>query len=91
MGNIEIKTAIVKTDIPTFLLSPLLQKNKKDVEISEQYILKHNISHQLIDKFKQNLRNIDWSNIKNLQNVNDAYGKFLFSCTINGFQKSKVN
>ena len=38
-------------------------KNKIDVEITEQYIYKRNISDQLIDKFKQNFK--------------DTYSKFL--------------
>ena len=77
MDNIEIKTAIVKTDISDHFPIIFATKNKIDAEITEQYIFKRNISDQSIDKFKQKLRNIDWNNIKILQNVNDAYSKFL--------------
>ena len=77
MGNIEIKTAIVKTDISDHFPIIFVTKNKIDAEIPEKYIFKRNISDQSIDKFKQKLRNIDWNNIKILQNVNDAYIKFL--------------
>ena len=45
--------------------------------LSEQYIFRRNVSNQSIDKFKQKLRDIDWNNTKTLQNVNDAYIKFL--------------
>ena len=50
MGNIEIKTAIVKTDILDH--SPIIfgTKNKIDNEITEQYIFKRNISDQSINK-----------------------------------------
>ena len=77
MDNIEIKTAIVKTDISDHFPIIFATKNKIDAEITEQYIFKRNISDQSIDKFKQKLRNIDWNNIKILRNVNDAYSKFL--------------
>ena len=76
-GNIEIKTAIVKTDISYHFPIIFATKNKIDVENTEQYIFKRNISDQSIGKFKQKLRNIDWNNIKILRNVNAAYGKFL--------------
>ena len=76
MGNIEIKTAIVKTGICNHFPIIFATKNKIDAEITEQYIFKHNISDQSIGKFEQKLRNIDWNNIKILRNVNDAYSKF---------------
>ena len=59
MGNIEIKTAIVKIDISDHFPMIFATKNKIDAEITEQYIFKRNISHQSIGKFKQKLRNID--------------------------------
>ena len=77
MDNIEIKTAIVKTDISDHFPAIFATKNKIGAEITEQYIFKRNISDQSIGKFKQKLRNIDWNNIKILRNVNDAYSKFL--------------
>ena len=77
MGNIEIKTAIVKTDISDHFLIIFATKNKIDAETTEQYIFKSNISDQSTGKFKQKLRNIDWNNIKILRNVKDAYSKFL--------------
>ena len=49
------------------------KKKKNDAEILEQCFFKDNISDQSIDQFKRKLRNIDWNNIKTLQNVNDAY------------------
>ena len=61
----------------TIFLSFFATKKKIDTEITEQYIFKRNISDQSIDKFKQKLCNIDWNNIKILQNVDDAYGKFI--------------
>ena len=77
MDNIEIKTDILKTDISEHFPIIFATKNKIDTKITEQYIFKFNISGQSIDKFNQKLRNIDWNNIKILQNVNDAYSKFL--------------
>ena len=77
MGNIGIKTAMVKADISDHFLIIFATKNKIDADIREQYIFKPNISDQLIGKFKQKLRNTDWNNIKILRNVNDAYSKFL--------------
>ena len=77
MGNIEIKTAIVKTDISDHFSIIFATKNKIGAEITESYIFKRNISDQSIGKFNQKLRNIDWNNIKILRNVNDAYSKFL--------------
>ena len=77
IDNIEIKTAIVKTVISAHFPIISTAKTKIDTEIPEQYIFKCNISDQSIDKFKQKVRNIDWSNINILQNVNDAYSKFL--------------
>ena len=77
MDNIEIKTAIVKTDISDHFPIIFPTKTKIDTEITEQYIFKGNISDQSIDNFKQKLCNIDWNNIKILRNVNDAYSKFL--------------
>ena len=44
MSNIEIKTAIVKTDILDHFPIIFATKNKIDAEIIEQYIFKHNIS-----------------------------------------------
>ena len=93
MDNIKIKT-IVKTDIPDHFTIFFTTKNKIDAESPEQYIFKRNISDQSIDKFNQNLRNIDWNNVKILQNVNDAYSKFceiFVPCTMNVFQKSKLS
>ena len=72
MDNIEIKTAIVKTDITDHFPIIFATKNKIDPEISEQYIFKRNISDLSIDNFKKKLRNIGWKNIKILQNVNDC-------------------
>ena len=43
MGNIEIKTAIVKTDISDHFPTIFATKNKTDAEITEQYIFKRNI------------------------------------------------
>ena len=77
MDSITIKTAIVKTDISDHFPIIFPTKTKIDTEITEQYIFKRNISDQSIDKFKQKLCNIDWNNIKILQNVDDAYGKFI--------------
>ena len=68
-------------------------KSKIDAEIPEQCIFKHNISDQSINKFKQKLCNIDWNNINILQNVNDAYSKFLelfLSLYIECFPKIEV-
>ena len=76
IDNIEIKTAIVKTDISDHFPIIFATKSKTGAEIPEQYIFKPNVSDQPINKFKQKLRNIDWNNIKILQNVNDAYSKF---------------
>ena len=53
MGNIEIKTAIVKTDILDHFPIIFATKNKIDTESTEQYIFKRNISDQSIRKFKQ--------------------------------------
>ena len=61
MDNIEIKTAIVKTDISDHFFIIFATKRKIDTEITEQYIFKHNISGQSINKFKQKLCNIDWN------------------------------
>ena len=77
MGNIEIKAAIVKTDILDHFPIIFSGKNKIDAEITDQYIFKRNTLDQSIGKFKQKLRHIDWNNIKILRNVNDAYSKFL--------------
>ena len=76
MDNIEIKTAIVKTDISDHFPIIFARKNKIDAEITEQYIFKRNVSGKSIDKFKQKLRNIDWNDAKILRNVNDAYSIF---------------
>ena len=59
MDNIEIKTAIVKTDTSDHFPIIFATKNKIDSEITEQCIFKRNISDQSIGKFKQKLRNID--------------------------------
>ena len=76
MNNIEIKTAIVKTDFWPFSYH-LCYKKENRRWISEQCIFKSNILDQSINKFKQKLSNIDWNNIKILQNPNDAHSKFL--------------
>ena len=52
MDNIDIKTAIVKTDISDHSPITFATKNKIDIEITEQYIFKRNISNQSIDKSK---------------------------------------
>ena len=52
MGNIGIKTAMVKADISNHFLIIFATKNKIDADIREQYIFKSNISDQLIGKFK---------------------------------------
>ena len=44
MDNIEIKTAIVKTDITDYFSIIFATKNKIDTEIIEQYIFKRNTS-----------------------------------------------
>ena len=83
----------MKTDISNHFPAIFATKNKIGSENSEQYIFKRNISDQSIDKFKQKLSNINWSNIKLLQNVNDAYSKFLeFFLSLNNecFPKIKV-
>ena len=93
MDNIETNTAIVKTYTSDHFPIIFATKNKIDAEITGQYIFKSNISDQSIDEFKQKLRNIDWNNIKILQNVNDAYSKFLkifLSLCNECFQKIKV-
>ena len=77
MDNIEIKAAIVKTYITDHFPIIFATKSKIDADNSEQYIFKCNISDLSINKLKQILRNIDWNNIKILQNINDAYSKFL--------------
>ena len=56
IDNIEIKTAIVKTDISDHFPIIFATKNKIDAEITEQYIFKRNILDQVIDKFKQKYR-----------------------------------
>ena len=61
---IEIKTAIVITDIPNHFPIIFATKNKIDAEIPEQHIFIRNISDQSIDKFKQKLCIIDSNNIK---------------------------
>ena len=53
MGSIEIKAAIVKTDILDHFPIIFATKNKIDAEITEQYIFKRNTSDQSIGKFKQ--------------------------------------
>ena len=53
MGNMEIKTAFVKTDIPDHFPMTFATKNKIDAEITEQYVFKCNISDQSIDKFNR--------------------------------------
>ena len=93
MDNIETNTAIVKTYTSDHFPIIFATKNKIDAEITGKYIFKSNISDQSIDEFKQKLRNIDWNNIKILQNVNDAYSKFLkifLSLYNECFQKIKV-
>ena len=77
MDNIEIKAAVVKTYIADHFPIIFATKSKIDADNSEQYIFKCNISDLSINKLKQILRNIDWNNIKILQNINDAYCKFL--------------
>ena len=77
MDNIEIKAAVVKTYIADHFPIIFATKSKIDADNSEQHIFKCNISDLSINKLKQKLRNIDWNNIKILQNVNDAYSKFL--------------
>ena len=64
MDNIEIKTAIVITDIPNHFPIIFATKNKIEAEIREQHIFIRNISDQSIDKFKQKLCIIDSNNIK---------------------------
>ena len=82
MDNIEIKTAIVKTDISDHFPIIFATKNKIDAEITEQYIFKRKIPDLSIDKFKQKLRNIDWNNIKILRNVSDAYINLLLRIVV---------
>ena len=59
MDNIELKTAVVMTDISDHVPIIFATKNKVDAETPEKYIFKRNISDQTIDKFKQKLCNID--------------------------------
>ena len=49
MGNIEIKTDILKRDFLCHFSIIFATKNKVEVEITEQYIFKRNISDQSID------------------------------------------
>ena len=77
MDNIKSKTAIVNTYISDRFPIIFATKNKIDLENSEQYIFKSNISDQSIEKFKQKLRDVDWNNMKILQNFDDAYSKSL--------------
>ena len=51
MDNIQVKTAIVKTDMSDHFSIIFATKNNIDAEITGQYIFKR-ISGQSIDKFK---------------------------------------
>ena len=74
MDNIEIKTAIVKTDISDHFAIIFATKNIIDVKIIEQYIFKRNISDQSIDKFKHFIFLENYSQIKrNVKRVSPAY------------------
>lgn len=63
MGNTETNVAIMKTYISNYFPTIFITK-KQNRQIPQQYILKRNISDQLIDKCKQKLGYIDWNNIK---------------------------
>ena len=52
MDNIEIKSAILKTDISDHFPIIFATKNKTDAEIQEQYISKRNTSDESIDEIK---------------------------------------
>ena len=74
MDNIEIKTAIVKTDISDHFAIISATKNIIDVKIIEQYIFKRNISDQSIDKFKHFIFLENYSQIKkNVKRVSTVY------------------
>ena len=64
-------------DILSFEIRSSSSSSSLVLVLSEQYIFRRNVSNQSIDKFKQKLRDIDWNNTKTLQNINDAYIKFL--------------
>ena len=49
IDNIEINTVIVKTDISDNFPIIFATKDKRDAEVTEQYIFKRNISDQSID------------------------------------------
>ena len=57
MENIEIKTAVVKTDILHIII--FATKNNMNAEILGQNIFKCNISDKSINKFRQKLHDID--------------------------------
>ena len=90
IGNIEIKTAIVKTDISDHFLIIVATKNKIDTGILGQYIFKRNISDQSIDKLKQNYA-ISIETISKFYKMSMMcvvnFLKFFFPFTINAFQK----
>ena len=72
MDNIEIKAL----DISNHFTIIVTTKNKIDAEILDQYIFECNISDQSINLSK-NYAISNWNNIEILQNVKDAYSKFL--------------
>ena len=92
MGNIEIKTAIVKTDISDHFPIIFATKNEIDAEIIQQCIFKRNISDQSIEKIKQELR-ISTGTILRFYEMSVMrivnFSKFFFPCAMNAFQKSK--
>ena len=55
MDNIEMKTAIVKTNISNRFSIIFATKIKIDAENLEQYIFKYNFSDLSIDKFKHKI------------------------------------
>ena len=92
MGNIEIKAAIVKTDISDHFPIIFATKNKIDAEITEQYIFKRNTSDQSIGKLSKNYAIsietiLRFYGMSMMRIVN--FSKFFFRCTMNAFQKSK--
>ena len=89
--NTEAKSATIKADISDHFPRLFISKVSAVVNIkTEQYIFKHNICDQPINKFRQKFFDITWDYIEIFNNINRSFNRLLqifFYYTMNAFQR----
>ena len=91
----QFKTAILKTDLTAHFPIAMALKTDEPVHQSQevQNVHKRNYDEKAIESFKQRLPEIDWAELKNSEDPNEAYKHFFETFILvydNFFPKVKV-